>query len=160
MSSNILTESDEYAIELIKQSFINNYGSDFALNDDGDDIQVIGGDIRVNGTYNGNTVKHVQNLIIDRIKTRTLTGKGESPLLSSGYGSNLSNLVGYSKMINQSVISNLTQVLVHDSLMDEPMIDTDSISTKVAINNETINVNIKASSGLINVSVNQVLKGD
>lgn len=161
MSTETLSESDQSIIDDLRETFIIAYGSDLSLNAEGNDIEIVGGDINTTGTFPGNTLIDVKKLITDRIKTRIATNRDESIILGSDYGSSIGVLVGLSKSTPNNVIDKLTQTLVHTALLSEPLIESDSVEVEVIIEDEALHLIIKAVSGIISVEVSEIVaRGD
>lgn len=161
MSTETLSESDQSIIDSLRESFIIAYGSDLSLTSEGNDIEIVGGDINTSGTFPGNTIEDVKKLIIDRIRTRISTGRGESIILGGDYGSSIDVILGLSKNTQINVIDKLTQTLIHTALLPEPLIESDKIEVKVVVEDDTLSIIVSAVSGIIAVEVTEIItRGD
>lgn len=167
---------DQYKDDVL-QLFRVVFGTDLLLgfrNDGSIDLELVGGDIKLAGTATGNTLDDVLRLIEQRIKTRLLTYYSESELLPMGYGSYLTDIIGYSIIdtedatdLSQGVLSladlqMFVDSMVRLSLMSEPLVtEIKSVETVWESTTNTVWVNIVCSSLFLEyISINLQLLGD
>ena len=132
----------------------------------------MGGDFNLTGTAIGNTLADIMKLVKNRLHTRLMTAFAESPLLPSGYGSFLTDLIGISttpddeiasneNLISQNDLTGFIEGLVKYALEFEPLV-TEVID--VDVNYDTpyvIGIQIIFTSIFLNqMSVNLELVGE
>ena len=153
------------------------FGSDIAISfklDGTADLNIVGGDIALSGSATGNTVKELEELARIRLMTRLLTYYSESPLLPSGYGSFLTDVIGLSIVdsldtdvggsnIQLNDIEAFINGIIQYSLQDEPLVtQVNDITVEIDQDNiGTLLIGINFSSLFMeNLNANLVLVGD
>lgn len=131
VDQEILNLYEEEFKELLKSIF----GSDldFHYNEGTVDFKVVGGDFNLTGTAIGNNFQDLLKIVKNRLHTRLMTAFAESPLLPSGYGSFLTELIGISttpdediqsneNIINQNDLTDFITGLIKYALEFEPLV--------------------------------------
>ena len=156
LSQEDQTKVKDYIVAYLQSQF----GSDFALTDNGYDIQILGGDIRASGTFSGNTLDDVRKLVADRVNTRILTTPADSAVLPPGYGSFISSLVGMATELDSNVFDKVIQTYIFSALFNEPLIDINTlIISVVSVDENRIDINLSVTSGVIEIALNSQITG-